>query len=213
MLVAVARLAGLVLLAGLWVCGCCVSLSEGADTRTLFFAAIPLDVEDFGSLHQKLGVGGRDGSDGWRSTVPRGDTTGERVFLLLPPTIPVSGPPNGCERRDASWCWRWPEMCFQTGVTLRRHFSRAVAAAVTLVHVVAATVRLVVAAQAARDDGHLTLTVVLVSFRTRSSQSVCSSFWSTASSLCDALGAISDSPDLSLIVLMSWHSSLPFSGR
>ena len=49
---------------------------------------------DFGSLHQKPRVGGtflcvlRDGSDGWRSPVPRGDNTGEGGSLLLPPTIP-----------------------------------------------------------------------------------------------------------------------------
>ena len=48
---------------------------------------------DFGSLHQKHRVGGthgrvrRDGSDGWRSPVPRGDNTGGRGRVLPPPTI------------------------------------------------------------------------------------------------------------------------------
>ena len=45
------------------------------------------------SWHQKHRVGGthgrvrRDGSDGWRSPVPRGDNTGERDRALPPPTI------------------------------------------------------------------------------------------------------------------------------
>ena len=48
---------------------------------------------DFVSLHQKPRVGGthgrvlRDGSDGWRSPVPRGDNTGERGRVHHPPTI------------------------------------------------------------------------------------------------------------------------------
>ena len=48
---------------------------------------------DFGSLHQKPRVGGthgrvhRDGSDCWRSPVPRGDNTGVRDLLPPPPTI------------------------------------------------------------------------------------------------------------------------------
>ena len=47
----------------------------------------------FGSLHQKPRVGGthhrvrRDGSDGWRSPVPRGDNTGGRDQLPPQPTI------------------------------------------------------------------------------------------------------------------------------
>ena len=52
------------------------------------------------------------------------------------------GPPTGPERRDESCCrqcTRWQVQYSQTGVTLRRHFSRAVAAAVTFVSVVAAT--------------------------------------------------------------------------
>ena len=48
---------------------------------------------DFGSLHQKPRVGGthgrvcRDGSDGWRSPVPRGDNTGGRDRPPPPPII------------------------------------------------------------------------------------------------------------------------------
>ena len=46
----------------------------------------------FGSLHQKPRVGGtlgcvlRDGSDGWRSLVPRGDNTGANHPVSVPPT-------------------------------------------------------------------------------------------------------------------------------
>ena len=50
---------------------------------------------DFGSLHQKPRVGGTfgcvhcDGSDGWRSPVPRSDNTGGRGCLPLLRTIVV----------------------------------------------------------------------------------------------------------------------------
>ena len=66
---------------------------------------------DFGSLHQKHRVGGtpgcagRDGSNGWRSPVPRGDNTGRRVCLPLPPTIAL---------RDGSF----PLLCIVTGSSL-----------------------------------------------------------------------------------------------
>ena len=55
---------------------------------------------------------------------------------------PVSVPPTGPEHSDASWsgqCSRWQVQYSQTGPTLRRHFSRAVAAPGTFVSVVAAT--------------------------------------------------------------------------
>ena len=83
-------------------CGCGVVLwlfcflCEGADLRTgLFHAGIPSMFWDFGSLHQKPQVGGplgsvrRDGSDGWRSPVPRGDITGggEVAYLLRQPSL------------------------------------------------------------------------------------------------------------------------------
>ena len=54
-----------------------------------------LDVLGLGSLHQKPRVGGtlggelRDGSDGWRSPVPRGDNTGgaRTIYLLSQPSL------------------------------------------------------------------------------------------------------------------------------
>ena len=52
------------------------------------------------------------------------------------------GPPTGPEVCDGSFCGqctRWQVQYSQTGATLRRHFSRAVAAASTFVSVVAAT--------------------------------------------------------------------------
>ena len=63
-------------------------------TRGLVFPQVsPSVFWDFGSLHQKHRVGGppgcerRDGSDGWRSQVPRGDKTGGRGHVRPPPTI------------------------------------------------------------------------------------------------------------------------------
>ena len=57
---------------------------------------------DFGFLHQKHRVGGtlgcvrRDGSDGWRSPVPRGDNTGASCSTTSA-NHPVSVPPTGPE--------------------------------------------------------------------------------------------------------------------
>ena len=59
------------------------------------FQVSPSMFLDFGSLHQKPRAGGppggvpRDGSDGWRSPVPRGDSTGggETVYLLRQPSL------------------------------------------------------------------------------------------------------------------------------
>ena len=59
----------------------------------------------------------RDGSDGWRSLVPRGVNTGvEVVYFLRQPSLP--GPPTGPEHFDASWCGqctRWQVVHIQTG--------------------------------------------------------------------------------------------------
>ena len=75
------------------------------------------------SLHQKHRVLGthcrerRDGSDGWRSPVPRATILGvEVVYFLRQPSLP--GPPTGPEHSDASWCGRctrWQVVCTQTG--------------------------------------------------------------------------------------------------
>ena len=96
-----------------------------------------LDVLGLGSLHQKPRVGGTlggvlcDGSDGWRSPVPRGDNTGGRVHLPPQPAIAFSVPPTDSVHRDASFI-----MCIVTGssffwdfgslysTTLRRHSSQ-----------------------------------------------------------------------------------------
>ena len=84
------------------LCGVCDLVpwcfSVGADPRTgqFFLQVSPSMFWDFGSLHQKHRVGGthggvlRDGSDGWRSPVPRGDNTGGRDRLPPPPTITSS---------------------------------------------------------------------------------------------------------------------------
>ena len=141
----------------LWGWCCCFSFSVGTDPRTSFLPQLsPSMFWDFGFLHPEPRVGGtlgrvrRDGSDGWRSPVP-GASTWERVCLPLPPTI-------ACRSRrqladivipcGVDSCTRWQVTFILTGTTLRRHFLRAVAAAVTFVHVVAATSRLVVATQA-----------------------------------------------------------------
>ena len=64
---------------------------------------------DFGSLHQKHRVGGppggvfRDGSNGWRSLVPRGDNAGGRGHVRHLTTIACWAPPTGLELPDASW--------------------------------------------------------------------------------------------------------------
>ena len=63
------------------------------------------------------------------------------MHLLHQPSL--LSPPTGSEHRA-----RWQIQQFQAGVTLRRRFLRAVAAAVTFVNVVAATPWLAVAAQA-----------------------------------------------------------------
>ena len=63
---------------------------------------------DFGSLHQKPRVGGthgcvrRDGSDGWRSPVPRGDNTGGRDHLPSSASHRFPVPPTGPVHRDGS---------------------------------------------------------------------------------------------------------------
>ena len=63
---------------------------------------------DFGSLHQKHRVGGppggvrRDGSDGWRSPVPRSDNTGGRGSCSSSANHRLLGPPSGPELLDAS---------------------------------------------------------------------------------------------------------------
>ena len=65
---------------------------------------------DFGSLHQQPRVGGthgrvrRDGSDGWRSPVPRGDNTGS-VCVLRQPSLSSPG-----DNRDGSFF-----LCIVTG--------------------------------------------------------------------------------------------------
>ena len=61
------------------------------------FSLFPLMFWDFGSLHQ--GCVRRDGSDGWRSPVSRGDNTGVRHHLPPPPSI-VSCP---ADRSRTSW--------------------------------------------------------------------------------------------------------------
>ena len=70
---------------------------------------------DFGSLRQEPRVGGtlgrvrRDGSDGWRSPVPRGDNTGGR-FSTSSANHPVSVPPTGLVLHDewsSGQCTRW----------------------------------------------------------------------------------------------------------
>ena len=83
---------------------------------------------DFGSPHQKHRIGGtlggalRDGSDGWRSPVRRGDSTGGRDCLHPPPTIAFQS------RRQVPYivmvcgqCTRWLVLYVQTGATLLRH--------------------------------------------------------------------------------------------
>ena len=84
----------------------------------------------------------RDGSDGWRSPVPQDDSTGGARLRTPSANHRLLGPPTGPEVRDGSFCGqctRWQVQYSQTGATLRRHFSRAVAAACTFVSVVAAT--------------------------------------------------------------------------
>ena len=76
-------------------CGFAVSFFDRPRPKDRFSSAgIPSMFWDFGSLHQKhresAGPHGRvrrDGSDGWRSPVLRGDKTGGRVGLPRPPTI------------------------------------------------------------------------------------------------------------------------------
>ena len=87
-------------------------------------------------LHQEPRVGGtlggalRDGSDGWRSPVPRGENTVCEFFLLLPSNIPCRS------RRQVAYivmpsgvgqCTRWQVLYVRTGslsclqfTTLRR---------------------------------------------------------------------------------------------
>ena len=60
-------------------------------------------------LHQKPRVGGtlggslRDGSDGWRSPVPRGEQYWVASLSTSSVNHPLSVPPTGCERSDESW--------------------------------------------------------------------------------------------------------------
>ena len=76
---------------GVIVAHCCGSGSGREILNEL--CDLLLDVLGLGSLHQKPRVGGtlggvlRDGSDGWRSPVPRGDNTGGRVYLLSQPSL------------------------------------------------------------------------------------------------------------------------------
>ena len=74
-----------------------------------------LDVLSLGSLHQKPRVSGtlggvlRDGSDGWRSPVPRGDNTGGRDHLPPQPTIAFQSRrhvPNTVMDRGRSTSWQ-----------------------------------------------------------------------------------------------------------
>ena len=76
---------------GVIVADCCGSGSGREILNEL--CDLLLDVLGVGSLHQKPRVGGtlggvlRDGSDGWRSPVPRGDNTGGRDHLPPQPAI------------------------------------------------------------------------------------------------------------------------------
>ena len=84
------------------------------------------------SLHQEPRVGGtlgvlRDGSDGWRSPVPRGDNTGEWVFSTSPVNHPVSVRLRACDAVWCGQCTRWQVLYVRTGslsclqyATLRR---------------------------------------------------------------------------------------------
>ena len=89
-LLAVALLALVFLLA----CGFGVSFSWAPTQRPVFFRKYPPDglglwlpateASRVGGTHGRVR---RDGSDGWRSLVPRGDNTGERVQVPHLPTI------------------------------------------------------------------------------------------------------------------------------
>ena len=71
---------------------------------------------DFGSLHQKPRVGGthgrvrRDGSDGWRSPVPRGDTAGGSSPSTSSANHRFPVPPTASVHRDGSFF-----LCIVTG--------------------------------------------------------------------------------------------------
>ena len=87
---------------------------------------------DFDSLHQKPRVGGThgcvhcDGSDGWRSPVPRGENTGGCDRLPHPPTIALL-PPTGSERCDALWT-----VCEMAGAVLPDGFDVAASLVLTV---------------------------------------------------------------------------------
>ena len=122
-----------------WVGGVQLWEKKGSDPKITFRQASPSMFWDFGSLHQKHREGGthcrvrRDGSDGWRSPVPRGDNTGGRGHVLPPPTIRCQS------RRQVQNILMHLGVDSVRDATFRRHFSRAVAAASTFVSVVAAT--------------------------------------------------------------------------
>ena len=88
-----------------------------------------------GSVHHKHRVGGthgRDGSDGWRSPVPRGQYWGARSCTSSA-NHRLQVPPTDSEHRDGSFCGqctRWVVLYFLDGCGVAASFWPAVAAAI-----------------------------------------------------------------------------------
>ena len=82
------------------------------DPKITLRQASPSKFWDFGSLHQKPRVGGthgcvrREGSDGWRSPVPRGDNTGRSRPSTSSANHRLPLPPTGPVHRDGSFFLR-----------------------------------------------------------------------------------------------------------